>query len=73
MPPEVWGISALFGAVGATTFLVALIIWTLVWKGLALWKAARHGDKWWFIALLVINTIGLLDIIYYFLVRRKKK
>ena len=41
-----------------------LVIWTLVWKGLALWRAVERKEKWWFIALLVINTLGILEILY---------
>ena len=40
------------------------IAWSLAWKGVALWRAARRNDLWWFIALLVINTLGILEIIY---------
>lgn len=51
-----------------------LILWTLIWKGLALWKAGRKNDMFWFIALLVINTVGILDIIYiYHVANRKRK
>ncbi len=45
-------------------FVVALLIWTFVWKGKALWKAARRDEKWWFIAILIINTFGLLELFY---------
>ncbi|MDD5032761.1 MAG: DUF5652 family protein [Candidatus Pacebacteria bacterium] len=51
-------------------FLVAA--WTIPWKGVALWKAARFGQKWWFIALLVLNTLAILEIIYIFFVARKQ-
>lgn len=47
-------------------FVYVLLAWTLTWKALALWKAARREQKFWFIALLVINTLGLLEIAYYF-------
>ncbi len=51
----------------AWLFLIILIfIWTLPWKGWALWKAARANDKIWFITLLVINTLGILEILYIF-------
>lgn len=53
--------------------IALLVIWIVVWKGLALWKAARLERKWWFIALLVINTWGILEIIYYFLIDNKRK
>ena len=52
---------------GVFVFLIVLLsVWTLFWKGLALWKAARLSHKYWFIALLVINTVGILEILYYF-------
>ena len=42
----------------------AIILWELVWKGLALWKSAKRDHKYWFIALLFLNTVGLLPIGY---------
>ena len=45
-------------------WFVALFAWVLVWKGLALWKAAHKEEKWWFIAFLVVNTLGVLEILY---------
>lgn len=49
------------------------IIWTLPWKGIALWKAARLNHKWWFIALLIINTLALLEILYIFFFSKRKR
>ncbi len=46
--------------------VLLLLIWTLPWKGVALWKAARLSEKWWFVILLVVNTIGILEILYIF-------
>lgn len=45
---------------------ILIAIWSLPWKGVALWKSARAEDKYWFIALLLINSIGILDIVYIF-------
>lgn len=45
---------------------IAFVAWSLLWKGWALWIAARNLHKRWFIALLVINTLGILEIIYIF-------
>ncbi len=44
-----------------------IIAWSLVWKGFALWRAARIKQKYWFVAILVINTAGLLEILYLFI------
>ncbi len=52
--------------------LGVLIIWSIIWKGLALWRAAKRGDKVWFIVLLIVNTAGILEIIYLFFVTGAK-
>ncbi len=55
-------------------WVVVLIgLWSLPWKGIALWKSAQQKEKWWFIALLVINTVGLLEILYIFAFSKKKE
>jgi len=54
-------------------FLIPLVIWSLIWKGWALWKAARAGSKPWFVVLLVINTVGILEILYIFVFSKKAK
>jgi hypothetical protein len=43
-----------------------MILWSLFWKGLALWHSARRNESWWFLALLIINTGGILEIVYLF-------
>jgi len=48
-------------------------LWTIPWKGIALWKASRLGQKNWFIVLLVVNTLAILDIIYIFAIARNKE
>jgi len=49
-----------------TPLLILIIVWSLAWKGLALWKAARRDQPLWYIALLLVNTIGILEMIYIF-------
>jgi hypothetical protein len=63
----IFGLSGtLFGIVFA-----AVLLWTIVLKGFSLWYAARGSQKWWFIALLVVNTFGILEIIYLLAFRPK--
>jgi len=52
--------------------LIILAIWSIFWKGVALWHAARKGHEAWFVALLVINTVGILEMIYLFLILKLK-
>jgi len=56
----------------AVVALIILLIWSVVWKGLALWKAARQSDKRWFIVMLVVNTAGILEILYIYIFSKKK-
>ncbi len=49
-------------------FVVILAIASIVLKGYALWHAARRSEKGWFIALLIINTLGILELIYLFFI-----
>ncbi|NLT20508.1 MAG: hypothetical protein GXY16_05870 [Syntrophomonadaceae bacterium] len=48
-----------------------LLVWSLFWKGLALWRSARMNHKGWFIALLIINTLGIFEIIYIIATRKR--
>jgi len=50
-----------------------IIAWSLAWKGVALWKSAGLRQKKWFIVILILNTLGLLEIIYIFFVARRYK
>lgn len=67
--------AAFFGPVAGFPFvlLLLLIAWALVWKGIALWRSARGGQKGWFVALLIINTVGILPIIYLAFFQKKGK
>ena len=49
------------------------ILWSIPWKGMALWRAATRRDKGWFIVLLIVNTVGLLDIVYLYFVSNRKR
>lgn len=44
--------------------IVIFAIWDTVWKLLAMWKAANRKQTGWFIWLGILNTVGILPIIY---------
>lgn len=45
---------------------VPFLIWSIFWKGLALWKSAGKKQLLWFLLLLTVNTVGILEIGYIF-------
>lgn len=53
--------------------ILVLVVWTIIWKGLALWRAAEKRSKPWFIVMLILNTVGILEIIYLFAVAPRRK
>ncbi|HEX9153786.1 MAG TPA: DUF5652 family protein [Candidatus Saccharimonadales bacterium] len=54
-------------------WFTVLILWSLAWKGMALWRSAQKKDKAWFVALLIINTAGLLDMFYLFVFSKRNQ
>ncbi|MFA6159933.1 MAG: DUF5652 family protein [Parcubacteria group bacterium] len=52
--------------------IIIAVIWTLPWKGFALWKSARRGDSIWFVILLLVNTLAILEILYIFIFSERK-
>ena len=62
-----------FGMMGwqGLWFITPLLVLEIVLKGFALWRAARKEEQWWFVALLVLNTAGILPAIYLLLKKNK--
>lgn len=61
-------LTSVFG-INIWVFLIIIFviaIWSLIWKGFALWRAGRKNDLVWFIILLIINSLGILEILYLF-------
>jgi hypothetical protein len=64
---------AMFQEPGFLIAFAVLGIWSLIWKGFALWRAARDESKVWFVILLLVNTLGVLEIVYLFAISPMRK
>ena len=53
-------------------WLYPLLVWTIVWKAIGAWKAARKGDLVWFVVFFIFNTGGILPIVYIFIFQKLK-
>jgi hypothetical protein len=53
--------------------LSLIFLWTIPWKGVALWRAAKANHKGWFVAIFLINTLAILEILYIFFFSKRKK
>ena len=50
-------------------FVLGVVVFAL--KGYTLWKSAKRGEMWWFVALFILNTFGILELIYIIFVLKK--
>jgi hypothetical protein len=58
---------------GIVLLVYLLFIWSLIWKGLALWRAAKQSQRNWFVVLILpFNTAGILEIVYLFRFSKKR-
>ncbi len=66
-----WGFPVLTGIMLLAIILAG--VWSMVWKGIALWRAGRNAHLAWFIVLFLVNTLGILEIIYIFAFSQRKE
>ena len=62
---------AAFYANNLVLFLI-IIIWAAIWKGIALWRAGKNQNLVWFVFIFVLNTAGILPLIYILFFSKKK-
>jgi|TARA_Y100000310_G_C20208300_1_gene590100 methionyl-tRNA synthetase len=60
------------GVLALPTVFYFLVFWEAIWKGIGLWKCGRNKQLSWFIAIFVLNTAGILPIIYLLFFRKDK-
>lgn len=60
------------GGYGLNILLAIGFVWATAWKGLGLWNAAKNKQQYWFVAMLIINTLGILEIAYLFYFAKKR-
>lgn len=53
-------------------WLIPLALWELIWKAIALWKCGRNNQLKWFVAILLLNTVGILPIAYLKFFQKKR-
>ncbi len=52
--------------------ITVITIWSTLIKGIALWKSANQKQQNWFIVMLIINTVGILELVYLFRFSKKR-
>ena len=62
-------------SIGVIIFIMIVValavVWSFAWKIVGLWHAARDRKIWWFIAMLFINSLGIIEILYLYHFRDK--
>ena len=52
--------------------IILLAVWEMVWKGIAMWKCGRNNHLGWYVAILILNTAGILPIVYLLFFQKKR-
>lgn len=50
--------------ISANPWIILVLIWSAVWKLIALWKAAKNNHLTIFIIIALVNSLGVLEIGY---------
>ena len=53
-------------------WMYPILVWTIIWKAVGAWKAARNGHLIWFVVFFVFNTVGILPIVYLFFFQNRR-
>ncbi len=53
--------------------IILILIWSILWKMIALWKSARNNHLTIFVLIMFLNTIGIFEILYILYLNYKKK
>lgn len=53
--------------------IIPIIIWDTTWKIIGMWKAGRNNHLAWFICIALINTLGILPIVYILMQKKKSE
>lgn len=58
---------------GGWVILLVIIAAAIALKGFALWRAARNNHKGWFVVMLIVNLVGIPEIIYLLTTGKEEK
>ncbi|MCX6717288.1 MAG: DUF5652 family protein [Candidatus Taylorbacteria bacterium] len=50
--------------ISANPWIIPVLIWSIIWKLIALWKAVKNNHLTVFIVLAFLNTLGIAEIAY---------
>lgn len=53
--------------------IIGLVALEAILKAFALWKSARHNQLGWFVAIIILNTLGILPLLYLLIFQKKAK
>jgi uncharacterized protein (DUF983 family) len=55
-----------------TPWVFILLIFELIMKGFALWRCGRNNQPVWYVLILIINSAGILPLLYLLFFQKKK-
>lgn len=65
--------SLIIAEISKNPWILGVLIWSLIWKMIALWKSARNNHLTIFILMMFLNTVGIFEISYILYLNYKNK
>lgn len=65
--------SLIIAEISKNPWIIGVLIWSLIWKMIALWKSARNNHLTIFILIMFLNTVGVFEILYILYLNYKDK
>lgn len=59
-------------SIGMWVLIIIIGIWEMIWKFMAMWRASKNNSVIWFVVLGILNTLGILSILYIYVFGKKK-
>ncbi len=53
-------------------FVFIILVWSIFWKGIALWRSAQNHQRNWFLVILIVSSMGIIEIVYLFKFSKKR-
>ncbi len=51
--------------------IALIVLWDLFWKAVGLWYAIKNNNRNWFVAIFLLNTVGILPIVYLYFFQKR--
>jgi hypothetical protein len=65
--------SLAYEALLSNPIIILITVWDLTWRCVAVWNSTKNNQKVWSIMFVLLQTAGILPILYMLFFQKKRK